>query len=294
MIGPDISKAIENTIAASVSATDVKILQARLLTGGDINEAFLVRTQVGEFFVKWNKKDKYPGIFNAEANGLRALQQVGSLQVPNVIGIGTDAKRDFLILEYIQTQRKKPNFWEAFGKGLAAIHQTSSEKYGWEEDNYIGSLRQNNTWIKDFDAFYVTNRLEPMLKLAVDKGRIPAADLSTYQLFCDKFATYVPQEVPALLHGDLWGGNYIVNAEGLPCVIDPAVSFGHRESDLAMMRLFGGFSHDVFHYYNQYFPLEKGWQERVPVFSVYPLLVHVVLFGGSYIAKLKDTVKKFI
>jgi protein-ribulosamine 3-kinase len=292
VIEQQLSNAIQQVIAQGIDVPEVKITQARMLTGGDISEAFLMKTTAGDYFVKWNNQQKYPGIFEAEANGLRALASIGALHVPRVIGTGQNGDRTFMVLEFVDTKRKQPDFWEVFGKGLAIIHQTSHHQFGWEIDNYIGSLKQQNPWTDRFADFYVLNRLEPMIQMAYDRGRLDAQELSFFNLLGGRLEQLLPAERPSLLHGDLWGGNYLVNASGMPCLIDPACYYGHREADLAMMRLFGGFSHDIFHHYQQAFPLEKGWQERQPIFNLYPLLVHVVLFAGSYVAQLKEQIKK--
>jgi protein-ribulosamine 3-kinase len=292
VIEQQLSNAIQQVISDGIATKDVKITQARMLTGGDISEAFYVKTNAGDFFVKWNNLHKYPGIFEAEANGLKSLAAVGSLHVPKVVGHGTSGDRAFLVLEFVETQRKQPDFWEVFGKGLARIHQTTHGSFGWEISNYIGSLKQTNTWFENFPSFYVDKRLEPMVKMGFEKNRLSQEDVAQFEKLYHRIDHLVPQEAPSLLHGDLWGGNYLVDAEGHPCLIDPACYYGHREADIAMMRLFGGFSHDVFHHYNLAFPMESGWQDRLPFFNLYPLLVHVNLFGGSYVQQLRDNLKK--
>lgn len=279
-------------MAQANPANEIQILQSRMLTGGDINEALLVKTNIGAFFVKWNDATKYQGLFEAEAEGLRTLAAINALHVPHVIGTGSDGVHVFLVLEFVETERKKPDFWETFGKGLAQIHRATAPQFGWGHNNYIGSLHQKNTWETDFETFYVQNRLQPLVQLAFDRKRITETDVAQFEKLYPTIGNRVPAEKPALLHGDLWGGNYLVNHNGLPCLIDPAVNFGHREADLAMMRLFGGFTNDIFHHYNLAFPLEKGWAERLPLFNLYPLLVHGILFGGSYIQQMREHLHK--
>jgi len=294
VIGPQLSQAIKDVIARAIPTDSIEILQTRMLTGGDINEALLVKTNVGAFFVKWNSAAKFQGLFEAEADGLRALAKTNALHVPHVIGCGSDGVHVFLVLEFVETMRKRPDFWEVFGKGLAEMHKTTAPQFGWEHNNFIGSLPQQNNWETDFEKFYVENRLQPLVKRAADKQRIHSDDVAAIEALYTQINQRIPATTSSLVHGDLWGGNYLVNHLGHPCVIDPAVHFGHREADLAMMRLFGGFANDVFHHYNLAFPLEKGWAERLPFFNLYPLLVHVILFGGSYLQQLREQLKKLV
>jgi fructosamine-3-kinase len=162
-----------------------------------------------------------------------------------------------------------------------------------EQDNFIGSLIQENKQQPDFINFFISQRLEVQLKIARNQGALNQSDTRYFNSLFNKLNNIVPIEKPALLHGDLWSGNFMVNSSGAPCIFDPAVYYGHREADIAMTQLFGGFSPEFYHAYNETCPLEKDWQKRTDIFNLYPLLVHVNLFGGSYAAQVLRIIRHF-
>ncbi|HEY9184749.1 MAG TPA: fructosamine kinase family protein [Salegentibacter sp.] len=260
------------------------------LTGGDINEVFKLTSEEGEkSVVKINHADKYPGMFKAEKAGLEELARPGVIDIPKVLAVGETGDSAYLLLEYKATARRAPHFAESFGKQLAELHKTTSEEFGFPEDNYIGSLPQYNKSSESAADFYISRRLSPQLKMAKDQGY--SLQLSEY--FFKNISEIIPEESPALIHGDLWNGNYLVNEKGLPCLIDPATSYAPREMDLAMMKLFGGFEEDVFTVYNDYFPLSPGMEERIPLWQLYYLLVHLNLFGKGYQASVSNIIKQY-
>lgn len=255
-----------------------KLNDFSILTGGDINEVFLLHTSTGKLVVKLNNADKFPGMFEAEKTGLESLAHPAVIDVPKVLGTGIINHTAYILLEFKESAPKSPDFAQIFGKHLAALHQTSAEKFGLSEDNYIGSLPQQNNLENSASDFYINQRLQPQLKLARDHGY----DLKVKDSFFNIISNLIPKEPPALIHGDLWNGNYLVNSRGLPCLIDPATAFAPREMDLAMMKLFGGFDPTIFKVYNDNFPLASGFEERVPLWQLYYLLVHLNLFGEGY------------
>ncbi len=194
--------------------------------------------------------------------------------------------KTFLVLERISPARRRPDFDERLGRNLAALHRFGAVGFGLDHDNFIGRLPQSNTPAPSWPEFYRSRRLEPQLALARDAGLCSSAMARGFdRLFAVLDERVGPAEPPARLHGDLWGGNVIADATGVACLIDPAVYGGHREVDLAMMRLFGGFGHHVFAAYEEAWPLEPGHEERVPLYQLYFLMVHVNLFGGPYVAQ---------
>jgi fructosamine-3-kinase len=220
-------------------------------------------------------------MFAAEARGLGWLAEAKALRVPAVLAQGPD----FLVLEWIESGRRTPDFDERLGRGLAALHRAKPATFGLDHDNFIGRLAQANGPRATWSAFYRDQRLQPQLQLAVDGGLAsPTMRRGFDRLFEELDELVGPPEPPARLHGDLWGGNLMVDDRGLPCLIDPAVYGGHREIDLAMMRLFGGFTPKVFAAYHEANPLSPGHERRVPLYQLYFLMVHVNLFGGSYVA----------
>lgn len=249
------------------------------LTGGDINDVFLLTSKEGKkSVVKLNDADKYPGMFEAEKTGLEHLARPGVIDIPEVFDVGKISDTAYLLLDYKESAPKASDFTENFGKQLAAIHKTTSEEFGFPEDNYIGSLPQYNKSSTSAVDFYINQRLEPQLKIAKDRGY----SLQINGDFFKNISEIIPKEPPALIHGDLWNGNYLVNENGFPCLIDPATAYAPREMDLAMMKLFGGFDPEIFRAYEEDFPLVSGFEERIPIWQLYYLLVHLNLFGSGY------------
>ncbi len=208
---------------------------------------------------------------------------------PKYLGLGESGDIAYLILEYVEEAPQKPHFWDCFVENLAALHRNSAAQFGFEEDNYIGSLPQYNGHETSAADFYIRQRLEPQLRMASKNG-FSFKDLN---LIYKNISAEIPNEPPALIHGDLWGGNYITNEEGLPCLIDPAVSYGPREMDLAMMKLFGGFPEKAFSAYHEQFPLQPGFENRIPLWQLYYLLVHLNIFGNSYLGSVKHILQRF-
>ncbi|MDT0648942.1 fructosamine kinase family protein [Autumnicola edwardsiae] len=266
------------------------VKKMRSLTGGDINNVFFIETDfLRKLVIKINDSNKYPGMFEAEKSGLEELRNAQVIDVPEGLFTGEVQGKSYLILRYIETANKIPEFWEVFGEQMAALHKTTSSKFGFKTDNYIGSLPQYNKRYDSASEFYVSQRLEPQLKMAQNSGY----DLGKTTTFLKNVSELIPDEPPALIHGDLWGGNYIVNAEGFPCLIDPAVAYAPREMDLSMMKLFGGFDAELFKSYNSHFPLESGFEERVPLWQLYYLLVHLNIFGLGYKNSVENIIRQY-
>ncbi|MCB2201131.1 fructosamine kinase family protein [bacterium] len=263
------------------------------VSGGSINETFTISTNTGKFFVKKNSASLYPEMFEKEARGLQILSGKSILKVPEVIATGQSENATFLILEQIESGNKRSDFWNHFAEGLAQLHKNSAAHFGLDHDNYIGSLHQSNAKHNDWIDFFRTERLEKQVKLARDNGRMGKTVVSTFENFYRKLPDIFPKEPPALIHGDLWGGNYMIHKNGEATIIDPAVYYGHREMDLAMSQLFGGFDNELYEAYHRFFPLEKGWQRRMDYCNLYPLMVHVNLFGGGYLNSVQSILRKF-
>jgi len=281
------------TVLAECIGKGVQVLSLLPVGGGSINEAVKAETSKGSFFVKWNHSGKYPGMFEAESKGLRLLAEAGELQIPEIISCATREETAFLVLEFIAPEKPAVNFWDDFGRSLARLHKHTFEKFGLDHGNYIGSLPQSNVQHKTWTEFFIRERLEPQIRLAKNNNRIGRSVVQQFDNLFKHLPEIFPAERPSLLHGDLWNGNYLVNSKGKSVLIDPAVYFGHREMDLAMTRLFGGFDMEFYHSYNAEFPLEKDWKSRTDICNLYPLMVHVNLFGGGYLAQVEEIIKQF-
>ncbi|MDX2019489.1 MAG: fructosamine kinase family protein [Deltaproteobacteria bacterium] len=274
----DLHKLVEAALGA-------KVLTTSAVAGGDINSAWRFALQSdarGRFdvFVKANASAP-SGMFEAEASGLAFLAEAAALRTPHVLAVG----ESFLALEWIEGGPRARDFDDRLGRGLAALHRSSPGGFGLDHNNFIGRLPQNNApaTSNEWAVFYAERRLQPQTERAVDAHHLPASCAARIERLCARLADLVgPPETPARLHGDLWAGNHVADGEGLPVLIDPAAYAGHREVDLAMMRLFGGYNARVFAAYNEAYPLAPGHERRVPLYQLYYLLVHVNLFGAAY------------
>ncbi len=264
--------------------------------GGCISESYKVKMQSGRnYFLKINLSAP-PDFFLKEANGLKELEKAGSIRVPKVI-LKDDS---FLLLELLNNESKRKNFFEDFGRRFASMHKYSSDNFGFYEDNYIGSNIQknipNNQNKRNWAAFYFENRILFQFRLAEKNGYATEELRNGISSLENKMENILEgsQEKPSLLHGDLWSGNYMADENGDVCLIDPAVYYGHREADLGMTKLFGGFSLDFYSAYNETFPLSAGYEYRENIYKLYHVLNHLNLFGRGYYSQAISIIKSYI
>ena len=266
-----------------VEALDVDVTRLARLGGGDVAESFAVDLTNGQRVFAKTHRNPPPQFFETEAASLEWLRAADALPVPTVLAVG----EGYLVLEWIDEARARSNTAgeTEFGRSLAALHRSGADVFGRTDRRTTGSRRLPNEPTATWAEFFGENRLLPLARMARDQGALPVH-------VCDGLATLAgrldevggPQETPARLHGDLWAGNRIVDASGRSWIIDPAAHGGHREFDLAMMRLFGGFGDAAFDAYAEVFALADGWPERVPLHQLAPLAVHAIKFGGGYVA----------
>ncbi|MFL5753009.1 MAG: fructosamine kinase family protein [Bacteroidia bacterium] len=282
-----LKECLETTLNESQNSVNVEQIH-----GGSINTVYSFCYGAAKFLVKINENERFPQLFEKEAAGLSLMAQASALVVPKVILYNSTEKFQFLVLEYLEERTPSEMYWERLGKGLALMHKVSNTSFGLDQDNYIGSISQLNKFRGTFSEFFVTQRLEPLISKAIDERYLERNVIRNFERLFQRLDEIIPAEKPALLHGDLWSGNIMPVSNGA-AVFDPAVYYGHREADIAMTRLFRGF-HDVFYEsYNAEFPLEKNWEKRQSIFNLYPLLVHVHLFGGSYIGDVKTIISYY-
>jgi fructosamine-3-kinase len=284
MIPSEIKRRIITQLGNALNTT-ITVNGESSIVGGCINNAIKINTNKGDFFVKWNTNSK-ANMFQSEYNGLKVLKDTNTIRIPNVLCFDDD----FLILEFIPPSNPNNAFWEVFGQKLALMHKQTHSKFGLDFDNYIGSLYQDNTQNKNWTEFFIQNRLQAQLSIGNFSGTL----LSDFDKLFQKLPNLFPNEKPALLHGDLWSGNFLAKNGDTPMLIDPAIYYGNREMDIAMSKLFGGFNSDFYFAYNESHPLENGWEERIQICNLYPLLVHVNLFGGAYINQVKNILSYYV
>lgn len=285
---------LEHTRQTASSGLTGEIKGFSFASGGCINKGGQLKTTAGNFFLKWNDRQKFPGMFASEAKGLSLLRTPKVLDIPEVIHFGTSGSYQFLLLQFIDQSSRSGLYWQNLGSGLATLHQNTTSHFGLDHDNYIGSLHQPNHQLLSWVDFFIKQRLEIQMQIAFDKHRIENDLLKKFDILFSKLPSMLPAEPPALLHGDLWSGNIITNSAGEPCLIDPAVYFGHREMDLAMTQLFGGFDKSFLESYDHTFPLISGYKERFDIYNLYPLLVHLNLFGAGYKSQVVSIVNRFV
>lgn len=270
------------------------IIHTSSLSGGSINNAFKIDCGKKNYFVKWNHGREYPSMFEKEAKGLKLLHDAGEIFVPRAIGVDEDQEYEMILLEFIEQQSPQKHFWTQFGTKLAKLHKNHSAKqFGLNHDNFIGSLKQSNQFHSNWIEFFVVQRLEVQLKQALNSGLLDKTDTRFFENLYKRLDHFFPVENPSLLHGDLWSGNYMTNHKGEPCIYDPAVYYGHRLMDIGMSKLFGGFTEEFYSAYDQEYPLEKNWRDSVEIANLYPLLVHVNLFGFGYVGSVRSVIRKF-
>ena len=291
-----IDEILQKQLSAALSEqlkVKIHINDAKSVHGGDINESFRIATNEGYFFVKMNDAKRFPGMFAQEYAGLLELRSAHTLQTPKPLAYGSVGDRAYLVQEFLTKGQAVADFWDDFAVSLARQHRVTKPHFGNPGTNYLGTLKQYNTPYSSWPVFYAFNRLLPLIRMAYDQQIVDKQMVQQVESLCRQLPQLFPAEAPALLHGDLWSGNFMVGANGKACVFDPAVYYGHREMDLAMTRLFGGFDTRFYYAYQAAYPLLPGWQQRIGICQLYPLLVHLILFGGNYYNSIREVLQSY-
>lgn len=262
----------------------VRIVSSNTIGGGCINHASKIETNIGSFFLKWNTNCA-EDIFIREAESLQELKKAAGneLIVPEVYAAMSVTKvPGFLVQEYLPTRYSASGDDEKLGRGLAIIHQFQNNKFGFYHNNYCGDSMQNNTWKTNWATFFRDNRLAFLLNLIQKEKALPASEMKIYDRLLQKIPELLPpSSQPALIHGDLWSGNYMITEKG-PALIDPASYYADREMEMGIMTMFGGFSARFYDAYNHVYQLSSDWRERNQLYQLYHILNHYFLFGGGY------------
>jgi fructosamine-3-kinase len=290
-----------------------RIHHDEVVHGGDVAAAYRIDLVDGRRLFAKTHPAPPPGFFTTEAAGLTWLREPGAVAVPEVVAVSDgapDGAPSFLVLEWIQVAgRARPGSGlgagtagggrvdteSDVGRRLAGLHRAGAPCFGREDRRTTGSRALPNDPCATWAEFYGERRLRPLARLAADGGALPPRAIAGLERLADGLAAFgAADEPPARLHGDLWAGNRLVDGEGRNWLVDPAAHGGHREFDLAMMRLFGGFGPSCFDAYDESFPLAEGWQLRVSLHQIAPLVVHALKFGGSYVAAACDAIDRYV
>jgi protein-ribulosamine 3-kinase len=287
----DVPQPIQRTIKAILN---VELKTFSFTGGGCINHGGELETSQDTYFLKWNDQKKFPNMFSVETRGLQLLRDSKTVFIPHVILAEHAGDYQFILLEFVNPSSKSKKFWTILGEQLSQLHKIQSTTFGLDHDNYIGSLPQHNSPQNDWVSFFVHQRLGAQIKIAVDKKLLDNTTIDRFDKLIAKLPSLLPECQPSLLHGDLWSGNVITSAEGFPCLIDPAVYFGHREIEVAFTKLFGGFPMEFYKAYDSCYPLEEKFETRIDLYNLYPLLVHANLFGGGYVSQVISVLRRFV
>jgi len=290
MIDELLKRAIEWHLMQSINQ-NVVISNIEAVGGGCINSCFKVETNQFPAFVKINEANKYPSMLQIEAASLKFLSNKSSFKIPKVHCQFIEGDRQVLILSWIKSKEKKESFWQDFAEKLTILHKQTNANFGFDFNNYIGSLKQSNKPHHSFHSFFIEERLKPQIELASNNKLLVQTDIKQFENLYNKLEKLFPIEPPALIHGDLWSGNFMADGKGDATIFDPAIYFGHREMELSFMQLFGGFDKIFLDTYNEIYPLQANFNQRKDIYNLYPLLVHLNLFGGAYYQKISTILK---
>lgn len=266
------------------------------VSGGCINDCYRIHSGLQTYFLKTNSATAFPGMFSTERSGLSLLASAEVIRIPHVIFEQDISDKSYLLMEFLEAAPADDDGWKAFGSGLASLHQVTSPTFGLDDDNYIGSLRQENARHENWASFYLHERMVKQLEVGVQNGWAGRQHYKEAESLARVIENEFPVEPPALLHGDLWSGNFIMinSDQGIrAALVDPAVYYGHREMDLGMSELFGGFHPLFYEAYQAEWPLHADYETRRPIHQLYPLLVHANLFGGNYVAQVRQFLARF-
>ena len=285
--------ALRDTLEARLDVTIESVASVR---GGCIANASRLETDAVPLFLKYGD-DEVARTFAGEAAGLEALRAADSpLTVPSVhdTAPATDDRPGFLVMDWINPGHEGRGFWERFGEGLATLHRHAADAHGFEQDNFIGRLPQSNEWTDDWPTFFREQRLAPQVEMARERSRWRDAWTEALKTLYRRLPDLLPASpTPSVLHGDLWKGNYMVTAAGDPALVDPATYYGHREADLAMTELFGGYDDRFYAAYRSAWGVAPEYETRRDIYNLYHLINHLNLFGGGYAAQVERALRPF-
>ena len=303
---------IGETTQAWLNANGFEQITETCMIGGNASsQIFLLSNQRQEKIVAKISASIDDDVYAKEAHGLNLLAQTKSLRIPDVLHVSDNC----LLIEHIASKQQASDYWHRFATQLADLHRNDGHnhspndshqntsnhseitpekpRYGLEHSNYCGESPQLNGWFEDGYVLFSEQRLLYQAKLALDNGLLESQWVTYLESICKRLPELIPEQPPSLLHGDLWTGNVLVDEHGQPALIDPAVYYGWREADIAMTLLFGGLAHEFYLAYNEAWPMEANWRNRVPLYNLYHLLNHLNIFGLSYAEQVKNTISRY-
>ncbi|HEU0064913.1 MAG TPA: fructosamine kinase family protein [Flavisolibacter sp.] len=262
--------------------------------GGSINTTLNVKLRDKYCFCKVNSVKDFPMLFSYEQLGLETLGKHSIFKVPEIYDCFEEEDFQILLMEWIDPGERTPRFWQSFGQQLARLHSVSNTHFGLHHNNYMGSVPQLNSFSTNWNEFFSNQRLVPLIDKCLPNNLLSSKNVKQFE----KLINYLPEifgnhTAPSLLHGDLWSGNFICDKHSTPVLIDPAVYYGHPSVDLGMTTLFGGFSSDFYEAYQSVTPFPKNYEEQWAICNLYPLLIHLLLFGKSYLHAIESNLEKY-
>lgn len=285
-------KFIQEILKIHIS-NSISIQNIEFFYGGNFNTASKVTADGLDYFIKWAPEEDQ-NTFEKEAKNLHLIGETKTVLVPKVFGTGNFESKNYLIIQGISSGEQNPDYWQILGSQLAELHKfTSPNGFGLDYDNYIGTLVQENSWMKNGIDFFIEKRLLPQLDLAEYNRKIHSDLIEKFESLFKELPSILPDSPSSLIHGDLWDSNIMTNSDGKAIVLDPTSYYGFREAEIAFTTMFGGFENSFYEAYNEVLPIEKGFHERLPFYNLYPLLVHVNLFGEGYLPTINKILAKF-
>ncbi len=272
---------------------DIKVKSLHSVAGGDISAAYKLEANDKNYFIKANNKQEAERMFKTEMLGLQEIEKSNTIAVPHVHLVDKVEDTAFILMDFVESRKPNSKDYKHFGRNMAAMHQVEQDSFGFAEDNFIGSLPQSNKNHADWAEFYWAERIESQLKFSLERESLKPADIPEKERVMKVFNQVFGDVKPVLLHGDLWGGNYLIATDGSPVLIDPAVYYGHFMVDIAMTKLFGGYDKEFYDAYHEIHPKPEYYNEQIALYQLYYLLVHLNLFGSSYRSSVVDIMQRF-
>ena len=299
----DLQLPVGVTTQAWLNANGFKqITETQMIGGNASSQIFTLSNDKQQKLVAKISATNNDDVYAKEAHGLSLLDDTNCIRIPEVFHVSDKC----LLMEYIASKQQTATYWTTLAAQMAELHgsniqnQTTQEEpvatqsqFGLEHNNYCGDNTQVNGWFDDGHSFFSDQRLLYQARKAFDNGYLESPWIIHIESICERLTELVPTQPPSLLHGDFWSGNVLVDDEGLPALIDPAVYYGWREADVAMSLMFGGFPHEFYLAYDEAWPMESNWRNRVPLYNLSHLLNHLNIFGVSYLEQVQKTIGRY-